>query len=64
VKNEVLHRVKEERNVLHTKKEGRVTGLVVLQGNCLLKHVIEGKIDGKIEVTGRQGGRRKQLLDE
>jgi hypothetical protein len=23
-----------------------------LRGKCLLKHVIEGKIDGRIEVTG------------
>jgi hypothetical protein len=28
--------------------------------NCFLRHVIEGNI----EVTGRQGGRRKQLLDD
>jgi len=31
--------------------------------NCLLKHVTEGKTGGKIEVTGRRGRRRKQLLD-
>jgi hypothetical protein len=31
---------------------------------CLLKHVIEGKIEGKIEVTERRGRRRKQLLDD
>jgi len=29
--------------------------------NCLLKHVTEGKIEGKIKGTGRQGRRRKQL---
>jgi hypothetical protein len=29
--------------------------------NCLLKHVIEGELEG--EVTGRWGRRRKQLLD-
>jgi hypothetical protein len=34
-----------------------------LRGNCLLKHVIEGKIEGKLEVRGRRGGKRKQLLD-
>jgi hypothetical protein len=28
------------------------------------KHAIEGKIEGRIEVTGRQGRRRKQLLDD
>ena len=32
--------------------------------NCLLKHVIEGKIDRRIEVTRRRGRRRKQLLDD
>jgi hypothetical protein len=35
-----------------------------LRGNCLLKQVIEGKIEGRIEVTGRQGRRSKQLLDD
>ena len=31
----------------------------------LLKlHIIEGKIDGGIEVTGTQARRRKQLLDD
>jgi hypothetical protein len=32
--------------------------------NCLLKHIIEGKIEGKLEVRGRRGGKRKQLLDD
>jgi hypothetical protein len=27
------------------------------------KHVIEGKVEGNTEVMGRQGIRRKQLLD-
>jgi hypothetical protein len=30
---------------------------------CPLKHVIEGNTEGRIEVTGRRGRRRKQLLD-
>jgi hypothetical protein len=34
-----------------------------LHRNCLLKHVIEGKLDGRIEATGRRKRRRKQLLD-
>jgi hypothetical protein len=29
----------------------------------LLKHVIKGKIEGRIEVTGRRGRWREQLLD-
>jgi hypothetical protein len=32
--------------------------------NSLLKEVIEGKRKGRIEVTGRQGRRHKQLLDD
>jgi hypothetical protein len=51
VNNEaVLHRIKEERNILHT----------IRRRNCLLKHVTEGKIIGK----RRQGRRHKQLLDD
>jgi hypothetical protein len=36
----------------------------MLRRNCLLKHVIVGKIKGRVEVTGRRRGRRKQLLDD
>jgi hypothetical protein len=36
----------------------------ILRRNYLLKHVIQGKIEGRIEVTGRRGRRPKQLLDE
>ena len=34
-----------------------------LRRNCVLKHVIEGNIDGRVEVTGRRWKRSKQLLD-
>jgi hypothetical protein len=33
-----------------------------LHRNCFLKHVIEGKIEGTIDMTGRWGRRRKELL--
>jgi hypothetical protein len=36
----------------------------ILRRNCLLKHVIEEKLEGRIEMTGRQGRRRKLLLDD
>jgi replicative superfamily II helicase len=54
VKNEeVLHRIKEERNILHTiKRKANWIGHI-LRRNCLLKHVTDGKIEGRIEVTGR-----------
>jgi hypothetical protein len=32
--------------------------------NCLLNHIIEGKIERGIEVIGRQRRRHKQLLDD
>jgi hypothetical protein len=35
-----------------------------LRWNCLLKHVIEGKIYGRIELTGKRGRRCMQPLDD
>jgi hypothetical protein len=35
-----------------------------LRRNSLLQRVIEGKIQGGIEVTGRQGRRHRKLLDD
>jgi hypothetical protein len=35
-----------------------------LRRNCLLKQLIEGKMRGGIEVTGRRGRRRRKLLCE
>ena len=32
--------------------------------NCLLKHITEEKIEGRIEVNRRRGRRREQLLDD
>jgi len=47
------------------RKGGRLAGLVTfLRRNCLLKHAIEGNVEGRIEVTGRRGRRCKQLLDD
>jgi hypothetical protein len=35
-----------------------------MRRNCLLQRVIQGKIQGEIEVTGRRGRRRRKLLDD
>jgi hypothetical protein len=60
----VLRRVKEERNILYTIERRKANWIGhILRGNCLLKHVIEGKIEGRIEVAGRRGRRCKQLLN-
>jgi hypothetical protein len=62
---EVLHRVKEEGNIVHTIKRRKANWIgYILRRNCLLKHVIEGKLEGRIEMTGRRGRRRKQLLND
>jgi len=62
---EVLLRVKEQRNILHemSKRKAKLNGHI-LHRNCLLQRVIEGKIKGGIEVTGRRGRRRRKLLDD
>jgi hypothetical protein len=64
VRNEVLQRVKDERNILQTIKRRKANWIgPILHINCLLKRAIEGKIEGRIDVTGRRG-RRKKLLDD
>jgi len=65
VRNEILLVVKEQRNILHeiSKRKANWIGHI-LRRNCLLQRVIEGKIKGRIEVTGRRGGRRRKLLDD
>jgi hypothetical protein len=35
-----------------------------LSRNCLLKHIIEGKMEGKFKVTGSLRISHKQLLDD
>jgi hypothetical protein len=57
--------VKEQRNILHeiSKRKANWIGHI-LRRNCILRQVIEGKIKGGIEVTGRRGRRRRKLLDD
>jgi hypothetical protein len=66
VRNEdVLLRVKEQRNILHEIRKRKANWIShFLRRNCLLQRVIEGKIQGRIEVTGRQGRIRRKLLDD
>jgi hypothetical protein len=66
VRNEdVLLRVKEQRNILHEIRKRKANWIGhVLRRNCILQRVSEGKIQRKIEVTGRQGRRRRKLLDD
>jgi hypothetical protein len=49
---EVLHRVKEERNILHAIKRRKANWIGhILHRNCLLKGIIEGNKGGGVEVT-------------
>jgi hypothetical protein len=61
----LLHIVYVDRSVVHTVKRRKSNWFGhILRTNCLLKHVIEGKIRGSIDVMVRRGRRRKQLLDD
>jgi hypothetical protein len=61
---EVLHGFTEERNTLHAIKRRKVKWIGnTLSRNCLLKYVIEEKLEGRKQVTGRRGRRRKYLLN-
>jgi hypothetical protein len=49
MKKFLLHRVKEERNILNTIKRRNAKWIGhILRRNCLLKHVIGGKIKERI----------------
>ena len=62
---EESHRVKEERNILQTIKIRKTNWIGHILGrNCLLKNVIEGKIEGRTEVRERRERRCKMLLDD
>jgi hypothetical protein len=65
VRNDVLHSVKEERNILHTikRRKGNWIGQI-LRRNCLVERVLGGKIEGRVGATERRERRRKQLLDD
>jgi len=61
---EVLLRVKEQRNILHEIRKWKANWIGhILRRNCLLQRVIGGKIKGGIEVTGRRGRKCRKLLD-
>jgi hypothetical protein len=56
VLHEILHRVKEDKCILHAIKRRKANWIGnTLRRNCFLKHVMEGKI----KLWGRRGGRGK-----
>jgi len=61
---EISRKIKEERNIVHTVHRRKANWIGhILHRNCLLKDVIEGKIEGKADVTRRRGRKRKQPLN-
>jgi hypothetical protein len=66
VRNEEgLLRVNEQRIILHEIRKRKSNWIGHILGrNCFLQWVIEGKINGEMEVTRRRGRRRKKLLDD
>ena len=62
---EVLQRVKVERNILNKIKWIKVKWIgLMLRRNCFSKHVTEGKIGERIDVRGRRRRRSRKLLDD
>jgi hypothetical protein len=56
----VLLRVKGQINILHEISKRKANWI----GHILRRQVIEGKIKGGMEVTGRRGRRRRKLLND
>jgi hypothetical protein len=50
---EGLHRVEAKRSILHTVKGRRADWIGhILRRNCFIKHIINGKIEERIEMMG------------
>jgi hypothetical protein len=65
VKRRSIPYSQEARNILNTIKRRKANWIGhILRRNCLLKHVIEGKLEGRINRIERRGRRCKQLLDD
>jgi hypothetical protein len=59
------YRVTEERYITRTEHRRNVNGIgLILRRNCLIKHVIEGQIVGRITVKERRGRTGQQLLED
>jgi hypothetical protein len=61
VKNELVLLIVKERTIKRRKANwiGHIW-----HRNCFIRYIIKGKIEGKVEVAGQRGRRRKQLLDD
>jgi len=65
VRNWKVWRSVKDRNIVPAVKKEEANWIAhILHGNRLLKHVIGGWIEEGIDVIGRRGRGRKQLLDD
>jgi hypothetical protein len=62
VRNEEILQLHPAYHIVHTikRRKANLTGHT-LHRNCFLKHIIEGKVGGGTQVTGRRAQRHKQL---
>jgi hypothetical protein len=62
----ILHGVKEKTNIVYSYtvkiRKAKWIGYI-WRRDCFLKNVIDGNVEGMIEVTRRRGRRYRQLLD-
>jgi hypothetical protein len=64
VRNEEELQTVQDRNILYAIKLQKANFIGHnWRRNCLLEHVIDGKIEGRTEVRGRRERRCKQLVD-
>jgi hypothetical protein len=65
VRNEKsIRKVKEARNTLQTTKKREANWIGhFLRTHCLVRHIVEEKVEGKAEVRGTLRRRRKKLHD-
>jgi hypothetical protein len=65
VRNEELQSVKEDINILYTIKARTANWIShIMHRNCLIKDDIAGNIEEMVDVMGRRGRGREQLLDD
>ena len=64
VRSEVRYYIESRRTRISLKRRKVSWTGNILRRSCLLKHIIEGKVEGGVEMTGIQGRRCKQLLDD
>jgi hypothetical protein len=58
-------RVKEQRNILHEIRKRKANWIGhILRRNCLYYGLLKERYNGGTEATGRQGRRRRKLLDD